>query len=171
VYAIRRARARELPRLPGIERRASELFRGVGLEKIAEHEPHEVKEFEEACTEGRLFVADHDGEPVGFALVELVDLVPHLHELAVDPDHGRRGLGRRLVEFVCEWARRRGHRVLTLTTYRDVPFNGPFYRELGFEPVPASDVGPGLAGLRRRERDAGLDAAPREILRRRLVAG
>ena len=50
-----------------------------------------------------------------------------LEEIDVHPDHGRRGLGRRLVSAVCAWAARGGHRWLTLTTFRDVPFNMPFH--------------------------------------------
>jgi GNAT superfamily N-acetyltransferase len=69
---------------------------------------------------------------VGFALVKmLADDLPHLEEIDVHPSHGRRGLGTALVREVCEWATLRGHVMLTLTTFRAVAWNLPFYARLG----------------------------------------
>lgn len=63
----------------------------------------------------------------------------HLQQLAVDHAHGRRGLGAALVNACCERARQRGYNQLSLTTFRDVPYNAPWYARLGFviidEPV------------------------------------
>ena len=64
----------------------------------------------------------------------------HLAQLSVQPDHGRRGLGRALLRAACEWALGHGYDELTLTTYRDVPWNGPFYASEGFVEIgPADD--------------------------------
>lgn len=74
-----------------------------------------------------------DDTPVGFALVEmLTGNEPHLEEIDVHPAHGRRGVGSALVRTVCEWATRSGFRDITLTTFRDVAWNMPFYARLGF---------------------------------------
>lgn len=169
MYAIRQARSRELPRLVAIEHQAAELFRDVGLPDVADMDAHPVEELEEARAAGRLFVVDDGFEPVGFALLTQVDGLPHLHELAVDPDHGRRGLGRRLVEYACEAARQQGFAAITLCTFRDVPFNGPFYARLGFRPVPEASLTPGLVRLRRKEAEDGLDVSKRDVMRRVLV--
>lgn len=56
----------------------------------------------------------------------------HLQQLSVDPAHGRRGLGAALVDVCCRQARRLGYRQLTLTTFRNVPYNAPWYARLGF---------------------------------------
>ncbi len=108
------------------------------------------------------------GDPaVGFVAVELVDGVAHVDQLSVLPDHGRRGIGRALLEAAIGWAVGTGHTELTLTTYRDVPFNAPFYRTLGFEVV--TEPSPGLAALREYERAVGLDGfGPRVAMRRTL---
>ncbi len=83
------------------------------------------------------------------------------------PEHGRRGIGTALVHAACEEARWAGPDSLTLCTYRDVPWNGPFYRRLGFSQDPAPP--PHLARIRRHEQDLGLDrCGAREVLRRHL---
>ena len=108
------------------------------------------------------------GEPaVGFVCLSIVDGAAHVDQVSVLPEHGRRGIGRALLETAIGWAASSGHAELTLTTYRDVPFNAPFYRTLGF--VDATDLGPGLSAIRDHERAVGLDGhGPRVAMRRRL---
>ncbi|WP_370039331.1 GNAT family N-acetyltransferase, partial [Nocardioides sp.] len=105
----------------------------------------------------RRWLAADDGAPTA-----------HLEQLSVRlPEHGRRGVGTALVHAACEEARWAGHDSLTLCTYRDVPWNGPFYRRLGFSEDPAPP--PHLARIRRHEQDLGLDrCGAREVLRRHL---
>jgi len=75
---------------------------------------------------------DEADRPVGFAAAGPLAGFIHLKELSVDPAHGRRGIGGSLVEAVVGWARERGFDRVSLTTFRDVPFNQPFYARLGF---------------------------------------
>jgi GNAT superfamily N-acetyltransferase len=108
------------------------------------------------------------GDPaVGFLSLEIVDGVAHVDQVSVLPDHGRKGLGRALLEAAVGWSAASGYSALTLTTYRDVPWNAPFYRTLGFEEL--TTLSPELAAIRSHERDAGLDAfGPRVAMRRGL---
>lgn len=167
---IRPARPDELGRVQAIEMAAGALFAQAGLGRVGEGEPTALARLEAGRRAGRLLVVtDAADAPVGWALVERVDGEPHLVELDVHPDHGRRGLGRRLVERVLARARAEGARGVTLTTFRDVPWNAPFYARLGFRPLCEAELGPELAAIRRREREAGLDAAsPRLAMRRPL---
>jgi len=55
---------------------------------------------------------------------------------------------------------------ITLTTFADVAWNGPFYAARGFT-IVVDDPGPGVAALRERERAAGLDAVGERVLMRR----
>ena len=48
------------------------------------------------------------------------------------PDYGRRGIGRALLRAAVDWAATRGYDELSLATYRDVPWNAPFYASEGF---------------------------------------
>ncbi len=50
----------------------------------------------------------------------------------VHPDHQNKGLGRRLVHRVINWARVQKLSSVTLTTFETVPWNAPFYGKLGF---------------------------------------
>ena len=120
---IRRAVPDDFAALQDIERRAGERFRDVGMPDIAAHEPYSDEEL--AAAEVVLVATDDEGVPLGYAMVGLVDGHAHLEGLAVMPDAGRRGVGTSLLEAVADWARARGDEQVTLTTFRDVPFNAP----------------------------------------------
>ena len=105
---------------------------------------------------------------MGFALVQmLADDLPHLDELDVDPSHGRRGLGTALVRAVCKWAAVSGYIMLTLTTFRDVPWNFPFYTRLGFVEIPREALRPELSNVASEEARRGLDPNTRVAMRYR----
>ncbi len=54
-----------------------------------------------------------------------------------------------------------------MTTYRDVPWNGPFYESLDFGAI--GTLTPGLKAIRERERAIGDDDfGPRVAMRRSL---
>ena len=93
--------------------------------------------------------------PVGFVSVDVVDGCAHIDQLSVLAEHGGRGTGRALLDRAVRWARDAGLGAVTLTAFRDVPWNAPFYRRAGFEVV--DDPSPGLAALRAAERAEGLD--------------
>lgn len=167
-YSIGLARTDEVAHLPAIEDASADLF---PLEDI----PLELREvaglplsfFEEARLARRLWVArqPEPALPVGFAAAILLDAGPHLHQLSVLPDHGRRGLGRALVLQVASWAGQEDFGSLTLTTFRHLAFNGPFYASLGFEPLPVAQQGPEIRAALAREAESGLDPEKRVAMR------
>ena len=168
-YTIAMARPGDLPRLAAIELAAARLLVGHAPQPVLA-ETTSIETLERALREGHLWVALADHVPVGFAHVEVFERgVAHLDELDVDPRHGRRGLGRRLVVAVCEWALRTGHESVTLCTFRDVPWNMPFYARLGFEVIPRSASSPALDAVVDAETRRGLDPARRVVMRRRLA--
>jgi len=164
-YIITTALPHHLSALADIELSAASLLRGHAPESVlAEATPE--SEFRQAQQEGRLWVALADELPVGFALVEMLAAdQPHLDEIDVAPQHGRRGLGTALVRAVCEWALRSGYKEITLTTFRSVPWNMPFYARLGFEEIPAGELRPQLKAVVQDETDRGLDPAQRLVMR------
>ena len=73
-------------------------------------------------------------------MVELVDGHAHLEQISVLPEHGGQGIGTQLLDAVAGWATGQGHAEVTLTTFRDVPFNAPLYAKRGYEVVPEARV-------------------------------
>jgi GNAT superfamily N-acetyltransferase len=168
-YRVRPANPQDIPSLPEIERAAGRLFDGLDLVQDLNHTVP-VEELEQAQKAGRLRVAaGPDGQPVGFALVTVVDGLAHLEELDVHPEHGRRGLGAALVETVCEWAKSAGFAAITLSTFRDVPWNAPFYARLGFRILAEDELTEGLLQLRQAEVKWGLPISKRVVMRRELL--
>jgi GNAT superfamily N-acetyltransferase len=164
-YEIGHAHPDEVSSLGAIEKAAAALLDGKAPEAVL-RETTGLEELVEAQQQGRLWVARQDGHAVGFALVTLPHTgSAHLHEIDVLPSHGRRGLGRRLVLAVCEWAARSGYRDVTLTTFRDVPWNMPFYASLGFEELPVASWTPALREIVDDETARGLDPANRVVMR------
>ena len=165
-YSIRTARPQDLARLPAIELAAARLLAGHAPESVL-REATSFAVLQKAQHEGRLWVALLDEVAVGFAHVEVIDnKAAHLEEIDVDPAHARRGLGRRLVLLVCDWAARSGYESVTLTTFRDVPWNMPFYARLGFEIVPPAQLNPALLAIVADETRRGLDPATRVVMQR-----
>ena len=158
----------ELPALRDIERRAGRVFADVGLAVVADDEPPPVEVLRGHLGAGTIWVAVVDGHPVAYATASEVDGEGHLDQVSVDPDYSRRGIGRGLIEHVCGWAAAQGFPAVTLTTYRDVPWNGPLYLRYGFEPLSHEELSPELRGIRTAERVRGLDVRPRVAMRRRL---
>lgn len=166
----RPAREDDLPRLREIERAAGRAFAALGMDLVAEDEPPSLEVLREYADAGRAWVRTDDADrPVSYLLVDVVDGCAHLEQVSVHPDAAGAGHGRALTEHLAAWAGGRGLPAVTLTTYADVPWNGPYYRRLGFGPVAPEDLGPGLREIRRHEAARGLDRWPREVLRREVA--
>lgn len=168
-YTITAAAPGHLEQLPRIELAAASRFRGYDVPATLFADTTPIAVFAEARASDHLWVAlAATGECVGFALVEPSGARLHLAELDVVPDHGRRGVGSALVSQVERWGEAHGFAEVTLTTYRDVPWNGPLYRRLGYALLPAEDLDDELAARRETEATQGLDSLPRVAMRKTL---
>jgi GNAT superfamily N-acetyltransferase len=164
-YAIRLAREGELEALQRIEEVAGELYASAGLP--SDLPGLALDALRESQREGLIWVtADADDAPVGFAMCWRRPSALHLRELDVLPEHGRRGLGGRLLEHVALEAASRELPRVTLTTFADVPWNAPYYERHGFARLPPGAIPGWLAELRREEARAGLDRWPRVAMER-----
>lgn len=143
-YRIELARQEHLHCLAAIEQAAAQIFplEVVPPQVRAESVPADV--LNAAQSAGRLWVALVDDEPVGFALVESIGDEAVLAEIDVHPAHARQGLGRMLVAAVVSWAMAQRFAAISLTTFRDIPWNAPFYARLGFRTLDASELTPAL---------------------------
>ncbi|GGQ45944.1 GNAT family N-acetyltransferase [Couchioplanes azureus] len=155
-------RVDDLETVRGIESRAGALFHDVGMSDIAAHPAPSADVLARFVHAGRGWVVAGDADvPVAYVLVELVDGLAHIEQVSVDPPYARKGLGRDLIDHVARWAAADGLPALTLTTFRAVPWNGPYYSRLGFVEVAAQERGPELARLMAREAEHGLDPVER----------
>jgi GNAT superfamily N-acetyltransferase len=159
---LRAARADELPILQRIEVASGLIFRDVGMPDIADAAPMPLDILAEHQRAGRVWVAGE--RPVAFLVAEPVDGCAHIAQVSVHPEHARQGVGRRLIEHADAWAASGGLAALTLTTFRTVPWNAPYYRRLGFREL--TELTPGLARIMAAEAAAGLDPAARVCMRR-----
>ncbi len=172
-YTIRTAQSHDVELLPGIEREAASLFASraseLGLRADGPPEVNSVVTLRRAQEAGQLWVAvDSTDRAVGFALVHEIDGCAHLEEMDVLPAHGRKGIGSALLEAVCSWANAIGFSAVTLSTFREVPWNGPFYRQRGFCVVEPSALSAGLRRLVQIERANGLRTDLRVIMKREI---
>ena len=152
---VRAAVPADLAALPGIELSGEAMFAGLGI--VFPPGPTMV---EEAITQGADIVVAGD-PPIAFAAVIHLDGHPHLEQISVLADQTRKGIGSLLLGEVV-----RLHAPgLTLLTFRDVPWNGPWYRRHGFAKLPESAWGPELRDRWQAEIDAGLhDLGPRLVM-------
>jgi GNAT superfamily N-acetyltransferase len=171
-YSIELAQPEHLQELPTIEQQAASLFRGWNVPESVLEETTPLEEFQAAQAAGLLWVAlSPHHHPVGFALVEREGRGLHLEELDVHPLYGRQGIGTALVKAVCAWARDSGYTAITLTTYRDIPWNGPWYARLGFEVLGVAELTSALRERVEAEAARGLDPDRRVVMRKALGTG
>lgn len=106
---------------------------------------------------------------MGFALLGNLGGDAHLREIDVLPDRAGAGIGSALLETACRRAREHGARRIVLTTFRDLPFNAPWYARCGFVELAGDERGAALDAVLAAEADAGLEAAARCAMGRWLT--
>ncbi len=171
-HPIRRARADELDRLRDIELAAGGLFADVGMAYISNHDPPPVELLEGYLRGGRAWVStDLEDRPIAYLISDPVDGNAHIEQVSVHPEYGRRGIGRSLIDHTEVWAAGWGALAMTLTTFAEVPWNGPYYARSGFTSMTEADMGPELAFRWAEERARGLDRHPRVAMMRPVRPG
>lgn len=161
---VRHARAADLKQIAAIEDSGvpmfEEAFGDLTGDALAAPAPSGGERLD---APGFLLVVGPVGDPFGFAHVEVIDGFAHLGQLSVRPEALRQGYGSALVRAAMHEAWLLGFDRLSLTTYRDLPWNGPFYRSLGFEEEPRPE--PFEVRAREHQRALGLDRhGPRIVM-------
>ncbi len=91
---------------------------------------------------GTLWVAEDAGRVTAFLAASAYGTRLHIDEIDVSRDLQGKGIGRQMLSDLIVWARTNGFVCLSLTTFRHIPWNGPFYASLGFHEWP-TDEAPG----------------------------
>ena len=118
--------------LPAIERSASELFRhDPQLAWLTDAEVLDAAQHMSAIKQAYVWVAEST-ELAGFLRAVKIDQHLHIEELSVSQRFQGQGMGRALVSAAIEHARALRLNAVTLTTFRDLTWNAPFYQRIGF---------------------------------------
>lgn len=162
MQTIRQANDVDAMALPDIERSSGETFRHIpDLAWIADDKVTSQERHEKLIQQGTVWVAQDNQKIItGFLTAELHQDALHIWQMSVRYDQQRQGIGRSLIRAAELWARSRHLTALTLTTFRDVPWNAPFYRACGFEIVNPF-ARPMLLKVLDAEREAGLSIEQR----------
>ena len=95
----------------------------------------------EALAHDLLFLAEEDGEPAGYvALRHEPDGAIVVEQLFVVPGHERRGVGRRLLDYVEGYAIAERAPALRIVVEQDNVRARDFYQRAGFVPVDVAFV-------------------------------
>lgn len=183
-YTVRLAYEKDIEYLAEVERLAAQRFLPY-LEQL--QIPAELLEglitrrfLRRAQVENRLWVAvptagtqstriqDTEVHPVGFIAAKFLPHSCFVVELSVHPDFGQRGIGSALVNTCCQGAKSRGAKQMTLTTFRYVPWNIPFYQKVGFEILPSENWSEEMRAIVEHETRYGFAPQHRVVMRRSL---
>ena len=161
---LRPAAIADIPRLQQIEQDAATLFAGLDLIDVSEMATASISDHCHAIDEGLSLVAELGGRVAGFAIGSRYGRDVYLHELDVSRDYQRKGIGAELLRGFIDLSRAHGAPCIYLSTFRNPPWNAPFYRKLGFEDVRRADYLPWMAEIERRQAEF-LDLTTRVFMR------
>lgn len=170
MFTIRPATNDDAPFLPEIERRSGAIFRHwPGLEWIADDQVQSEHQHLALIADGLALVAEVPGFGLaGFLNGEVSADALHIWQMAVDHDQQGQGIGRALIAAARQAAVDRGIAALTLTTFREVSWNEPYYQRLGFVTLADEELSPRLKAVLSSEAQAGLPMTQRCAMRCRL---
>jgi GNAT superfamily N-acetyltransferase len=168
---VRAAARPELQTIQTIERASAQRFLGV-MDAVANDEPSPLPLLDARREAGGLLVAEFQAGGAsalaGFVIFRPLEESLYVEQIDVLPDFGRQRIGATLIDAVADQARNMGLARLTLSTFRDIPWNAPYYRKLGFADLDGQALSPGLAAVRYDHLARGLDENARVFMARKL---
>jgi predicted N-acetyltransferase YhbS len=162
---LRLAIPAEIPLIREIERASAQRFIGL-MDALAADEPSPVEALAARIASDGLLVAVDADTPIAFVMFRPVEDGLYIEQLDVLPAFAGRRIGAALLDAVAERARSSGLARLTLSTFRDVPWNAPYYRRLGFADIADAALTPGSLEIRREHLARGLDESQRTFMGR-----
>lgn len=157
----RPARLVEVEAIRALERASAQRFLGL-MDAIAADEPTPAPLLARRIAEGGLLVAEIGDAIVGFVMFRPLEGGLYVEQLDVLPAFSGHRIGASLLDAVGVRLDKGG--ALVLSTFRDVPWNAPYYARLGFAEVGA--LTPPMAEIRAEHLARGLDEGARVFMRR-----
>lgn len=168
-FTVRTARKEDIPLLGPVEQSAAQLFRTVNLGHLASGRVISQSRLLEMADSNHIWVAiDKLGQPIGFAAGENIDGNFHIVEISVAQEYQRNGVGKALMSEMIGQAKGENFKAITLTTYRNLPWNERWYSKMGFSEAEIEDMGTELSTLWSIENQQGHDMDLRCIMKRSL---
>lgn len=164
-FSIRKPQSSDIPALAQVERSATELFRTVNLDFLIEHPTVDPYLLVAMANANHLWIAtDKFDQPIGFACGEYLEGNFHIVEICVALNFQGMGIGRTLMSTMMEAVRREGYNAVTLTTYRNLSWNGPWFSRMGFLEVDAQQLTKTFEEILEIEAKHGLDINNRCVM-------
>jgi GNAT superfamily N-acetyltransferase len=137
MQTIRLATQQDAAAMPDIERSSGEAFRIIpNLAWIADDKVTSQERHAALIRLGAAWVShDASNAITAFLTAEVREDVLHIWQMSVRSDQQRKGIGRNLIRAAENWASANQLVAMSLTTFRDVPWNAPFYASCGFQEV------------------------------------
>ena len=158
-----------MPAIRDIEREAAQRFLGSPEAWIAGDPPAPESLLDSRLEDGGLWVACLDGErPVAALRFRPLGDSLYIEQIEVLPAFSGLRLGAALLDWADDLAREAGCAALVLSTFRDIPWNAPWYGRIGFEVIDV--LPPELETLRSEHLARGLDESRRVFMRRDVRA-
>jgi ribosomal protein S18 acetylase RimI-like enzyme len=160
---VRPATPNDIPALKDVQQSAGKAFEGLDVGYVADRTVSQEL-LQKLAGRGTLWVAVEDGnEIVGFAACYPLDGFFYLHEISVAQGQQGKGIGRRLMNVLEDYAFDQNYPYVGLVTFRDIRWNGPFYKSLGYKEI-APDLYSGLHNKYKDDIRHGMDPAMRCVM-------
>lgn len=108
---------------------------------------------------------DSRDQPIAFINVERLKESLQICEVSVCQLCQGKGIGRQLIQSVLHYARERGIQIVTLTTFRHIVWNAPYYQRLGFSLIKQHELTIELKKILQQEVIAGFKPEERCAMR------
>lgn len=150
-----------------IEFEAGQRFLSVDMAGIADAPPMDLEIVERKIAAREIIVAvAADATCAGFVMFEPQPTRIYVQELDVLTSYAGQRIGAALIEQVAQIACAQRLTQLILSTFREVPWNAPYYRRLGFRDIEEAELDAALIARRDAHIARGLDESKRVFMRR-----
>jgi ribosomal protein S18 acetylase RimI-like enzyme len=153
---VRPAVPADIPRLGPIEEAADRIFIDAGHPEFS-GSISDDDDAAAAIAAGSITVVEVDSIVEGWVQVGRLEDELCIDQISVNPEMHGQGLGTRLMRHVMAMALDMGEESITLDTQSDVPWNQPWYEQLGFVVVPKAEWSVAMASVDERQTGFGLD--------------
>jgi len=170
-FLIRKSRPTDIVHLQSIEASAAKAFKSIDkLRWLADSDGMTIDMHQHALDQGLSWVAVESSSqlPIGFLTARSIEDDFFIEEVSVSEPHQKKGVGTKLIENTLEEAKLLGKLAATLTTFREVPWNAPYYNKLGFITLELDVLPIYLKNILEAEEKAGLPINLRCAMRRAL---